>query len=595
MELSFDYKPVSGDLSLDITPDDYNFWNNNVTLANLDATNGLTYSDYKAALSKDDWNTVDITADFDLGTITFVVNGAEAVTKPFTTHTGGVTYQSNEVVSPTSYKMVRFVHGTSNSAEAKLTNVTLKTLERAEELPNKTLTVASNNDELGTAYIDTAETLTKSVTQSQNVTATASAKAGARFIKWTSGANDIGTATTITRRMYADETITANFAKLYNINVADLESKGTITIDGSKVNAIEGEEVKITVAAADSYLYDANSLEVYYEDNGKQTVTLNPSDTSEEGTFTFAMPAHDVTITASFSENSAKPATVKVEYKTDGETTIDTISYTGESLFEGSNFTLPDKYKRLTKNTSDDKFKVYNYVSGDLTKEELAAGENVFTLTVTTDDVEYYYYEDYKYKDTVDWTSAIPERYKTSIGEGATATDKCAIVSAVGNGNNGTTASNASVVGSATNPLVVEFDMALTPANGHDTSVNTSTFIVGATKDATGYLIKLSQVDKNNKVAENLKWTLNGEEISLTPSAFYHYKLERTAENLKVTITPNGDGAAITKTFVTANANEGEIEDGNMSLTSKVNGMYYGTGKYYAGMKITNVKIYDGE
>ncbi len=414
-EMKFDYMPVDGDLSLELTNETNTAWNTDFTFANLSA-NGIKCGGTQIAssLSTSAWTTIDVILDFDLGTATFTVGDAKPVTAVLPAHGNGNNFQTNNIVTPAQYQVVRFVHGDSNSAEAKLTNVTYKTLTRTSELENRTLTVENADSELGKAYIGSEGTLTKSVAQSSTVTATAQANAGARFIKWTSSDSDIGTEATITRRMYADETIKAHFAKLYNITVNEFKddgdaTMGAITVDQSKTNAVEGEEVKITVAAEPGYVYTPESLKVTYQNEGEKQVTLKPADTTNEGEYTFEMPAYDVTVSAEFTKNTKQAVSLTLVYTTDGTqsgTEIarkEVITADSQEKYKGDTVSveeIKDEWKATqTKTSSNNKYKVYPYVSGLDTEIQLndEAGNNIHYVKVSDDDQqEYYYYEDFE-------------------------------------------------------------------------------------------------------------------------------------------------------------------------------------------------------
>ena len=441
-EMKFDYMPVDGDLSLELTNDTGAAWDTDFSFAKLSAS-GIKCggTQITSSLSTSAWTTIDVILDFDLGTATFTVGDAKPVTAVLPAHGEGKYFQTNNIVTPAQYQVVRFVHGDSNSAEAKLTNVTYKTLTRTSELENRTLTVENADPELGKAYIGSEGTLTNSVAQSSTVTATAQANAGARFIKWTSSDSDIGTEATITRRMYADETIKAHFAKIYNINVNEYKDSlngdatmGTITVDQSKTNAIEGEEVKITVAAAPGYIYTPSSLKVTY--NGDQEVTLEPQSTEEAGTFTFNMPAYDVTVTAEFTKNAKESATLKVLYSKDGTDTPEQVVKTVEVYNAASDKHEDDEvsidsYKTdiAVQDGETKMYKAYTYDSTPTDVTTLVKGENKAIIKVNEDPKSYYYWNNFEngetFGDMVDWATKKPTGYSyAQIGRGGTITNE---------------------------------------------------------------------------------------------------------------------------------------------------------------------------
>lgn len=299
MDLSFEVKPTSGSLALNINKDGWNTWTNhtNIAIINEDSIN---YGSEKIAdLTKGEWNTVKISMDLQLGTITFTVGETASVTKPMLAF-DSKSYQSNDGgVKPVSVTMLRFVHNNKSASDMNFTNFLLKATPRETELPKKTLTVSKNIDG-GKAYIGAEGTVTSEVTQSTNVIATAEGTETVRFNAWKdAGGNVLATTPTITRRMYADETITADFTQLYTAEL-------TYTLDGAGVEGIEvsvGETKKTT---------DANGKVTFIFEPGTYTATTIAGDykaTSKEITIGTA----NVTDTVTLESNAQTLAAIDID------------------------------------------------------------------------------------------------------------------------------------------------------------------------------------------------------------------------------------------------------------------------------------------
>ncbi len=299
MDLSFEVKPTSGSLALNINKDGWNTWTNhtNIAIINEDSIN---YGSEKIAdLTKGEWNTVKISMDLQLGTITFTVGDNASVTKPMLAF-DSKSYQSNDGgVKPVSVTMLRFVHNNKSASDMNFTNFLLKATPRETELPKKTLTVSKNIDG-GKAYIGAEGTVTSEVTQSTNVIATAEGTETVRFNAWKdAGGNVLATTPTITRRMYADETITADFTQLYTAEL-------TYTLDGAGVEGIEvsvGETKKTT---------DANGKVTFIFEPGTYTATTIAGDykaTSKEITIGTA----NVTDTVTLESNAQTLAAIDID------------------------------------------------------------------------------------------------------------------------------------------------------------------------------------------------------------------------------------------------------------------------------------------
>ena len=123
-----------------------------------------------------------------------------------------------------------------------------------------------------------------------------------------------------------DISVTKN-AKTYAVNKAEI-TNGNLEI--SPATAAEGETVTVKVAPDDGYALKENGLKVTYTDaeDNEQTVEVN-ADTEEANTYTFAMPAYPVNVSAEF----VKEYTVTAAPVDHGTVTVDpTAAVEGETV-----------------------------------------------------------------------------------------------------------------------------------------------------------------------------------------------------------------------------------------------------------------------
>ena len=181
----------------------------------------------------------------------------------------------------------------------------------------------------------------------------------------------------------ADVTVSAAFepvkAKTYSVT-ATKGGEGTVTVNGQETEKLEGlksgDTVTLTVTPADNKYTLAqlaeNGLKVTYTDAEGTEQTVTVAEGTEANTYTFAMPAADVTVSVQFT-------TVKygIEVETEGEGTV-TFTDDGETRFaEGTKVTAAIKPNGtdyvLTEamyyvgNTSDNITKAVNDGGGEYT------------------------------------------------------------------------------------------------------------------------------------------------------------------------------------------------------------------------------------
>lgn len=159
-------------------------------------------------------------------------------------------------------------------------------------------------------------------------------------------------------------------AKTYAVNVAPL-TNGEIT--ASAKEAAEKETVTLTAKPATGYALKAGSVKVTYKDadNTEQTVEVK-ADTEKANTYTFAMPAYPVTVSAEF----AKEYKVTAAPAENGTVTVDPAA-----AVEGTDVTVTVKAADNYQLKADSL--TYSYKSGEDTKTEkltLTDGKATFKM-----------------------------------------------------------------------------------------------------------------------------------------------------------------------------------------------------------------------
>lgn len=164
-------------------------------------------------------------------------------------------------------------------------------------------------------------------------------------------------------------------AKTYAVNVATL-TNGEIT--ASAKEAAEKETVTLTAKPATGYALKAGSVKVTYKDadNTDKTVEVKP-DTEKANTYTFAMPAYPVNVSAEF----VKEYRVTAAPAENGTVTVDPTA-----AVEGTDVTVTVKAADNYQLKADSL--TYSYKSGDETKtQKLAVTEGKATFKMPAADV----------------------------------------------------------------------------------------------------------------------------------------------------------------------------------------------------------------
>lgn len=163
-------------------------------------------------------------------------------------------------------------------------------------------------------------------------------------------------------------------AKTYAVNVAPL-TNGEIT--ASAKEAAEKETVTLTAKPATGYALKAGSVKVTYKDADNTEQTVKVAEGTEANTYTFAMPAYPVNVSAEFvKEYKVTAATVD-----NGTVTVDPTA-----AVEGTVVTVTVKAADNYQLKADSL--TYSYKSGDETKtEKLAVTDGKATFTMPAADV----------------------------------------------------------------------------------------------------------------------------------------------------------------------------------------------------------------
>lgn len=194
-----------------------------------------------------------------------------------------------------------------------------------------------------------------------------------------------------------DISVTKN-AKTYAVNVAPL-TNGEIT--ASAKEAAEKETVTLTAKPATGYALKAGSVKVTYKDadNTEQPVEVK-ADTEKANTYTFAMPAYPVNVSAEFVKEykvTAAPAdngTVTVDPAAAVEGTDVTVTVTAADNYQLKADSLTYSYqigedKKTEKLTLTDGKATFKMPASDVTVSAVFEAVKVETYSVTINSTEY--------------------------------------------------------------------------------------------------------------------------------------------------------------------------------------------------------------
>lgn len=188
-------------------------------------------------------------------------------------------------------------------------------------------------------------------------------------------------------------------AKTYAVNVAAL-TNGEIT--ASAKEAAEKETVTLTAKPATGYALKAGSVKVTYTDADGKEQTVKVAEGTEANTYTFAMPAYAVNVSAEFE--ATYTITVDTKAQTNGKTEAD-----AKTAVAGTTVTITaaanDGYELKA-----DSLKV---TAGDKPVETKAGtAANTYTFTMPAADVTI----------TAEYAAKAPETYSVTVKEATNGT-----------------------------------------------------------------------------------------------------------------------------------------------------------------------------
>jgi hypothetical protein len=179
-----------------------------------------------------------------------------------------------------------------------------------------------------------------------------------------------------------DATVSAAFeeVKKYNVTVADTVENGTVGVEPK--TAAAKDVVTVTVTPNTNFKYTDGSLKATYTDGGtKKEINDFKAVDGKENTYTFTMPAADVTVSAAFEEIATETYTVTVTKGGEGKVTVN--GQETEKL-EGlkSNDTVTLKIDPIDTDTLLTKLAGVTVTSGKVEVSTTKVDENTYTFTM---------------------------------------------------------------------------------------------------------------------------------------------------------------------------------------------------------------------
>ena len=263
----------------------------------------------------------------------------------------------------------------------------------------KTYAVKVADANKGTLKITSPEADLDKVAEGTSVTVVATPKDGytltADGVVVTYGDNqtlkatpDTEKANTYTFAMPAgDATVSAAFeeVKKYNVTVAGTVENGTVGVEPK--TAAAKDVVTVTVTPNTNFKYTDGSLKATYTDGGtKKEINDFKAVDGKENTYTFEMPAADVTVSAEFEEIATETYTVTVTKGGDGKVTVN--GQETEKL-EGlkSNDTVTLKINPIDTDTLLTQLAGVTVTSGKVDVSTTKVDENTYTFKMPDGDV----------------------------------------------------------------------------------------------------------------------------------------------------------------------------------------------------------------
>lgn len=184
-----------------------------------------------------------------------------------------------------------------------------------------------------------------------------------------------------------DATVSAAFeeVKKYNVTVAGTVENGTVGVEPK--TAAAKDVVTVTVTPNTNFKYTDGSLKATYTDGGtKKEINDFKAVDGKENTYTFEMPAADVTVSAAFEEIATETYTVTVTKDGDGKVTVNEQETEKlEGLKSGDTVTL--KINPIDTDTLLTKLAGVTVTSGKVDVSTTKVDENTYTFKMPDGDV----------------------------------------------------------------------------------------------------------------------------------------------------------------------------------------------------------------
>lgn len=184
-----------------------------------------------------------------------------------------------------------------------------------------------------------------------------------------------------------DATVSAAFeeVKKYNVTVAGTVENGTVGVEPK--TAAAKDVVTVTVTPNTNFKYTDGSLKATYTDGGtKKEINDFKAVDGKENTYTFEMPAADVTVSAAFEEIATETYTVTVTKGGDGKVTVNGQETEKlEGLKSGDTVTL--KINPIDTDTLLTELVGVTVTSGKVDVSTTKVDENTYTFKMPDGDV----------------------------------------------------------------------------------------------------------------------------------------------------------------------------------------------------------------
>ena len=184
-----------------------------------------------------------------------------------------------------------------------------------------------------------------------------------------------------------DATVSAAFeeVKKYNVTVAGTVENGTVGVEPK--TAAAKDVVTVTVTPNTNFKYTDGSLKATYTDGGtKKEINDFKAVDGKENTYTFEMPAADVTVSAAFEKIATETYTVTVTKGGDGKVTVNEQETEKlEGLKSGDTVTL--KINPIDTDTLLTELAGVTVTSGKVDVSTTKVDENTYTFKMPDGDV----------------------------------------------------------------------------------------------------------------------------------------------------------------------------------------------------------------